>query len=59
MTYTIETFAQEIEREIESILEADRNAPVEDVTREVVESSLMGEDEDVASKIRKIFTLAV
>lgn len=59
MTYTIEAFAREIEIEIETILESDRNAPVKDVTREVVESSLMGEDDEVASKIRKIFTLAV
>lgn len=58
MDKMIEKFVQDIRDSIEEVLEENPGAPETDVTREVVENMLLGEDPSTQRKIRKRFGLS-
>jgi hypothetical protein len=53
MKAEIAEFYEEICAAILAELDRNNDAPIADVTREVVEGMLLGEDDDVAVEIRK------
>lgn len=57
MNATLETFIQEIRDAIVETLDENPGAPETDVTREVVENLLLGEDVDVQNEVRRRFGL--
>lgn len=59
MNKIIETFIQEIRDAIAETLDENPGAPETDVTREVVENMLLGEDAKTAKAVRRRFGLDV
>lgn len=57
MNTTLETFIQEIRDAIVETLDENPGAPETDVTREVVENLLLGEDANVRDEVRRRFGL--
>lgn len=58
MNTALETFIQEIRDAIVETLDENPGAPETDVTREVVENMLLGEDSSTQRKIRERFGLS-
>lgn len=57
MNKIMESFIQEIRDSIVEVLEENPGAPETDVTREVIENMLLGEDEKTIKIVRRRFGL--